>query len=517
MKSLVSPWWATPAWILIFLLVFCAPTRIEVSADTTTVSFSPQSTRVWGTGAAFAVDVVVSNVANLYGWQFTLYYDSSLLNGTGITEGPFLRNIGNTYVVSSLNDNYNATHGIVTAACSLLGNVAGASGSGTLATIVFTSKTFGNCLLTLSKTKLGDPQSQDITHNVLIGAVEVVPPVHDVAVKSVVLARSEVAQGRSVNVSVVVANQGNETEGFGIYLYGNDTLIASSSVLNLTAGAQRSVLFTWNTTGLLVNSTYAVKAEATPVPGETNLGDNVLTDGSLRITQKKHDVAIRRVTPQYTTAYEGGKVNVTVVATNKGDYYETFDVTLYYDNSTIGTQHIVNLVYGKDQTLNFVWDTTAVPSNRTYSISATASQVPGETSVEDNTFVDGTITLLPAGAVSVTIMSIASSDQYGNPASGFAVGTMAYFKVTINCSSVIPEFLLLTINTYGANNVSIAVISFRGFIAPGSTTFVLGSMIPAASAVGNAVVYADALTDWPHLGGTPYCPEKSAVFQIRGS
>jgi hypothetical protein len=517
MRGLALTSWTTPTWVLIFLLLFCASGSIQVSADTAVVSFSPQSNRVWGADATFTVDIVVSDVANLYGWQFTLYYDSSLLNGTAITEGSFLKGVGNTYFVSSLNDDYDATHGIMTAACSLLGNVPGTAGSGTLATIAFTSKAFGNCLLTFSKTKLGDPHSLDIAHDVLSGAVEILPPIHDVAVRSVALARSQVAEGRSVNVSVVVANKGNATEDFGVNLYANDTLIGSLNVVNLIAGAQRSLIFTWNTTGLLINSTYGVKAEATAVVGETNLGDNALTDGFLHITEKQHDVAIKRVTPQYTTTYEGREVNITVVATNKGDYSETFDVSLFYDNTAISTQHIANLSYGQDHTLKFVWDTTGVPSNMNYSIKATASQVSGETNVEDNTYVDGTITLLPAGAASVTIISITPSDQNGLPVSGFTVGTMAYFKVVLNCNSIVPEFLLLTINTYGANNVSIAVISFRGLVAPGSTAFVLGSMIPATSAVGNAVVYADALTDWPHLGGTPYCPEKSAVFQIRGS
>jgi hypothetical protein len=516
-KGLAPSKRAAPAWVLVFLLLLLCPhLPSQGSADTAIVSLNPQSSRVWGIGAAFAVDVVVSNVTNLYGWQFTLYYDSSLLNGTSITEGSFLKGAGDTYFVSGLNDSYNAIYGIVTAACSLLGNVSGVSGSGTLATIAFQTKASGNCLLIFSGTKLGDPQGTAITHYVFNGAVEVVPPVHDVAVQGVTPSKNEVATGRSLEVDVVVANQGNTSEDFTVNLYANSSIVATEPVRNLTAGALATVVLYWNTTSTAVGDSYEIKAEAVAVLEDINLDNNVVTDGFVKITQAKHDVAVKSVTPQYTMIYEGQKVNITAVVANRGDYYETFDVTAYRDDAAIDTQHVVNLEYGKEQTLSFSWDTTGVASNESYAIKVTAGPVLGEANVQDNTLVDGSIVVLPRVMLSINTVGVVPSDQYGHSVSNFTRGSMAYFKVTINCTSIIPAFLLLTVNVYDANNVAFGVMSFRGLVAPGLTAFVLGSIIPKTSNIGKAAVYVNLLTDWPHLGGTPYCPECSAQFQIGG-
>jgi hypothetical protein len=516
-KGLTANVWAASAWILLFFLFFCWPVNIEVSADITTVSVNPQSNRVWGTGAVFAVDVVVSNVANLYGWQFTLYYDSSLLNGTSITEGSFLKSGGNTeLLVSSLNDSYEATHGSATAVCTLLGNVPGVNGGGTLATIKFTTKTLGNCLLTFSKTKLGDPQGTNITHEVSNGAVEVVQAVHDVAVRNVALSSSEIAESRSLEVYVLVANEGNYSEDFNVNLYANNSLVTTEPIMYLTAGTQTNAILEWNTTGAVVNSSYQISAEATQVTGETNLDNNVYVDGFVLITPRHHDVAVERVAPQRTTIFGGQSVNVTVGVVNNGDYYETFNVTLYYNNTVVSTKSVASLAYGGQRDLNFVWDTTGVGSNRSYVIKAVASQVPGETDVLNNTLVDGTITVLPVEALFINVTRILPCDQNGQPINTFTEGTIAYLKITVSSNSINPEALLLTVNTYDFAANTIGVISFEGPTAPGETTFLLGSPIPIGVRIGTATVYVNALTNWPQSGGVPYSPERSTTFQITG-
>lgn len=110
---------------LLFLMVF----RFQVSADTTVLSVQPQASVIWGADAELKVNVTVTDVTDLYGWQFSLYYDSTLLNGTGVSEGPLLKSGGNTKFFNFFfGDNYNSTHGLVTAGCSLLGKIPGVSG-----------------------------------------------------------------------------------------------------------------------------------------------------------------------------------------------------------------------------------------------------------------------------------------------------------------------------------------------------------------------------------------------------
>ena len=108
----------------------------DVPPDTT-LRVEPQSTYAHAR-QSFAVDVTVTNVTDLFAWQFHMYYRSSVLNGTSITEGPFLITGSSTFfIIANFTDNYNATHGYMYISATRVGNVSGASGTGTLATIIF--------------------------------------------------------------------------------------------------------------------------------------------------------------------------------------------------------------------------------------------------------------------------------------------------------------------------------------------------------------------------------------------
>jgi len=82
------------------------------------------------------------------------------------------------------------------------------------------------------------------------------------------------------------------------------------------------------------------------------------------------------------------EVNVTVK--NEGDFNETFSVTAYYDNNTIGTQTVTDLAPLNEKNLIFKWNYGGVPYG-TYVMSAKASVVPDEIDTADNTKIDGTV------------------------------------------------------------------------------------------------------------------------------
>ena len=504
------------AWIPIFLSLFLALISINVSASYTILSVQSQPSRVWGVGEQFEVSISVADVSDLYGWELKLYYSSALLNATSITEGPFLKDVNSTFFFSSFDDDYNATHGRMTATCALVGNISGVSGNGVILKAAFKTKALGVSLLALSDTRLGKPTSELIPHTVANGAVEIVAAIHDLAVRNVTLSRNEVAVERSVEVYVLVANEGNRSEGFTVNLYANETSVVSENFVNLAEGNIENYTLVWNTTGTIVNSTYNIKAEVLPVPDETDLDDNVFEDGFLLITPKKHDVAVSSLSPEYPAVFAGQSVNIVVDVVNDGSYDETFSVTLYYDNATAGTRSITKLPSGETLNLTFVWDTSGVAANRSYVMKAVASQVPGETNTLNNMLVDGNVTVLPREELSITVTAIVPSNQIGQPVGSFTEGTVAYLKITVYSNSMNTEPLLLTVNVYDAGASAIGVISFKGPAAPGETTFILGSPIPIGVHLGTAAVFVNALTDWPHLGGVPYGPEKTATFQIVG-
>jgi hypothetical protein len=102
-----------------------------------TMSVSPASST--DPSSPFTVDIDIASVDDLYGWEFKLYYNNTILSNSTVSEGTFLSNQGTTAFLKIDNtDTYNATHGRFWYTCTLTGDTQGASGSGTLASIEFT-------------------------------------------------------------------------------------------------------------------------------------------------------------------------------------------------------------------------------------------------------------------------------------------------------------------------------------------------------------------------------------------
>lgn len=126
---------------ILTLIVIMSLTLPSAKAQAPTIEVTPASYTVPDVGLSFNVNVTISDVQDLYGCAFTLYYPNDILNGTSATEGPFLKSGGfqTFFYRASFSDNYNATNGRLQVVCTRIGNVTGASGTGTLATITFKS------------------------------------------------------------------------------------------------------------------------------------------------------------------------------------------------------------------------------------------------------------------------------------------------------------------------------------------------------------------------------------------
>jgi hypothetical protein len=88
---------------------------------------------------------------------------------------------------------------------------------------------------------------------------------------------------------------------------------------------------------------------------------------------------------------------------NSGLSFESFDVTVYYNATVVGTQTVVGLLPGSVAVLNFTWDTVGVVPGY-YVVSAVADSVPGEYDPGDN------VVAFP-GAVVVKIPGDVNSDD----------------------------------------------------------------------------------------------------------
>jgi len=137
---------------------------LENASSGTTVYVDPSTINV-EVHQNFSINVSISNVIDLYGWEFKLKWDSTLLEALDITEGNFLKSGGDTFFVISINN----TEGVLRAACTLIGNIPGVNGSGTLATIEFYVETSGESPLDLFDTKLVSSAQQPIEHTTIDG------------------------------------------------------------------------------------------------------------------------------------------------------------------------------------------------------------------------------------------------------------------------------------------------------------------------------------------------------------
>ena len=255
----------------------------------TTIEIDPPSSQA-SAGQVFSINVAINGVANLTGWEFKLFYLNTVLNCTGAIEGPFLNSHGSTFFTQQVNNAYNATHGRLLIACSLLGQDVSVNGSGIATTIFFQAIGAGTTSLHLADTKLSDEElpPQPIPHFDIDGTVSVIGP-HDVTVVNAATSKTgckpmpTIGRGFAAKINVTVGNIGQNTESFNVTVYANSTVIGAASVINLAPGGQQVIIFVWNTSTFTVGN-YTITAYAEPVPGEMHVQDNTFNAGITMVT-----------------------------------------------------------------------------------------------------------------------------------------------------------------------------------------------------------------------------------------
>lgn len=128
----------------------------------------------------FFANITVTDVNAILGYDFELYYNTSVLKCNGVTlpAGHFLEPAtpGNLINVRLEYDNeFNYTYGRVWVATVLLKGEPSKNGSGTLATINFTATAYGYSILDLYDTMLVNTSAMAVPHILIDGSVTVLP------------------------------------------------------------------------------------------------------------------------------------------------------------------------------------------------------------------------------------------------------------------------------------------------------------------------------------------------------
>ena len=140
---------------------YASPTALSVIfPNGTTISIDE-----YDSGATFTVKINVTDIIGLFGFDFTLKYDTAVLTATSVNIGAFLLP-GYIEFKKEIND----AAGYVWYGVTQFFYESGVDGSGTLATITFTVDSSGASILDLDDTKLSDSAGEVISHEVIDGS-----------------------------------------------------------------------------------------------------------------------------------------------------------------------------------------------------------------------------------------------------------------------------------------------------------------------------------------------------------
>ena len=142
------------------------PSTPSVSLPNATISIEPTTLQLQtaNIGQTIEVNITVSNVQNLWGWDFAdLTFNSSVLNLTQVEEGPFLQSGGQTFFLSTASVPSVRQGHLPSVADALTANTT-VSGSGTLATLKFTVLSAGTSPINITKADLYTPFVKDEVH-----------------------------------------------------------------------------------------------------------------------------------------------------------------------------------------------------------------------------------------------------------------------------------------------------------------------------------------------------------------
>lgn len=171
-----------PSCLLLAICLVAPVKAATVSIQPASLSTSPSQT--------ISLNVYVSGVQNLYGFDFDVNFNPSVLFVTSVIEGPFLPTGGDTTFSPGVIDNVGG--GIDFIGDSLNFGTA-VSGDGVLATITFTTLALGTSAIDVSNVQLLDPNFYPIPDVMVVpGSVsvqgEVVPESSYVLLVGIVLA-----------------------------------------------------------------------------------------------------------------------------------------------------------------------------------------------------------------------------------------------------------------------------------------------------------------------------------------
>jgi len=225
------------------------------------------------------VNITVKNVTDMYGYEFSLNFNPSILTCISLT---VLDALGETNYIPEISINniaglikVNVTYYSPAVPITTVPEVA-------LVKLVFRVKGKGVSILDLHDTNLIDFLGRPIPHVAHDGLF--VNLIRDLAVTNVVPDRNWAYQGQLVLINVTVRNEGEIVEtSISVKAYYDSNLIGTMTIASLNPSEETTIAFDWDTSSAVPCINYTISAEVVSVLYELDLADNTFTDGNVKI------------------------------------------------------------------------------------------------------------------------------------------------------------------------------------------------------------------------------------------
>lgn len=143
---------------------------MTMQAHATSVQLTPSSVMA-SIGDTAIFDLSISDVTDLYGFQFSLKFDPNLVNIMGLTEGPALSTSGTTFYAPGAFDNLGGA--LELTGNTLIGAIGGFTGNGVLASISLKAIGVGVGDISINDLFLLDSSLSEITSTSSFASIEV--------------------------------------------------------------------------------------------------------------------------------------------------------------------------------------------------------------------------------------------------------------------------------------------------------------------------------------------------------
>jgi len=349
------------------------------------ISLSP-ATNVHNPGDYFTINISIANVTNLNMWEAKLIWDAELLDCINVIEGPFMSDFGPTEFFLKKMPGKIERVGVA------LWEVV-ANGNGTLARIQFQVKKPGSCKLDLYDTQLWNENLTNINHEHKDGFFHTTVPV---AFFSYYPTDPDILELVTLNASVSYDPNGFISMYFWDFGDGSNETGTDKVIVTHIYGEYEN---------------FEVKLAITDNETETT----TYTD-TIKIQKNVAVHSVELPYPHYNISRSGAVVEIPVVVGNLGTMTVDFNVTLYYNGTSLPdnpTPQVFNPIPIEELSVDNLWGTqtylppdpragtnttreltfkwnTAGVSNGNYTFMAIIKPLAGENDTKDNVMISYT-------------------------------------------------------------------------------------------------------------------------------